>query len=73
MAQIGHQTLVIDDSIMNSAIDLARLLIDHAIAARQLMGTDQATEDAKLVFEWLKLAPIDRFTPTECIASQSRL
>ena len=67
MSVIGTQSLEIDDATMKSAIDLAGRLIDHAIAARHLMGTDQAAEDAKLVFEWLKATRREEFTRTECL------
>ena len=66
--------LEINDTTMQSSITLARLLIDHAIAARNLMGTDQAAEDAKVVLNWLKLHQRTGFTRTECLeAHRGRL
>jgi putative DNA primase/helicase len=43
----------IDDATMNSALDLAELLIDHAKAAFGAIGDDPATGDAKAVLKWI--------------------
>ncbi|MEM7618393.1 MAG: YfjI family protein [Pseudomonadota bacterium] len=45
--------LVIADDTMQDAIDLARLLKHHAVAAYSLMGADQTLSNARDILEWL--------------------
>ncbi len=67
VSEHGVNQTVVSDATLQAAIDLARLLIEHAVAAWQLMGGDQASDDAKRVFEWIKAGKLDRFTRTDCL------
>lgn len=57
-----ERTAVITLDTMERALDLCELLIPHAKAAFDLMGSIQEIDDAKRVFQWLKTLPGDRFT-----------
>lgn len=59
----------IDKATMEQAVSIARLLIEHALAARQLMGGDAATEDAKILYDWIVRERQGRFTRTDCLRS----
>ena len=67
VADQGVKNTVVDGPTLQSAIDLARLLIEHATAAWQLMGADQATDDAQRVFEWIKREKLERVRRTDCL------
>jgi hypothetical protein len=41
--------------------------IEHALAVRQLMGGDAATEDAKILYDWIVREGQPRFTRTDCL------
>jgi putative DNA primase/helicase len=56
---------VITLETMERALDLCELLIPHAKAAFDLMGSIQEVDDAKLVYRWLKTLPGDRFKQRE--------
>lgn len=59
--------LVISHATMQKAIQLARLLMEHAVAAYNMMGADTETNDAKELFEWLKTKRTDRHTKSHII------
>lgn len=59
--------LVISHATMQKAIELARLLMEHAVAAFNMMGADIETNDAKELFEWLKTKKTDRLTKSDII------
>lgn len=65
----GNQpnNLVIEASTMQNAITIMELLTDHALAAFGLMGADQATEDAKVIYQWLKIRNQPSFTQSEIL------
>ena len=52
---------------MEKALDLSELLISHAQAAFDLMGSDQTVNDAKIVFTWLRSLSSDHFTQREAL------
>jgi hypothetical protein len=54
LAEQCDQSLIIAEPTMTTAVKLATLLIDHALAAYSLMGMDQIMEDAKEIFKWIK-------------------
>lgn len=66
VAEHGERMSAISLGTMESAAYLALLLIDHARAAFNLMGIDQAIEDAKAVFDWIKARSAAVFGRTEC-------
>ncbi len=55
LAQTLEHTFVIGEECMNKALAMAALLTDHALAAYNLLGTDQSTEDAKEILRWMKV------------------
>lgn len=59
------RNLLISDEAMQHALSIATILTDHAIAAFGLMGIDQTTEDAKAIFQWIKINNKKTFTQTE--------
>lgn len=59
----NHTT--ISGDTMRDAVALCRLLIPHALAAFDLMGTDPAFEDAKYILKWLVRKPITQFRKNE--------
>lgn len=59
--------LTIDYDSMTKAFMLAALLTEHAIAAFGLMGLDQPTADAKLIWQWLKSRQQQSFTQSELL------
>lgn len=62
---INH--LVIQRGTIEMAITIARLLMEHAVAAYNMMGADIETNDAKELLEWLKTKKTDRLTKSEII------
>lgn len=54
VAEHGSQNLIISDTTMANALQIAMILTEHATAAFGLMGIDQATQDAKTIFHWLQ-------------------
>jgi len=57
----------IDGETMDRAVAISSLLIEHALAAHQLMGGDEASADAKVLYDWLVRAGSPAFTRTECL------
>lgn len=70
---ISGTHLVIQKETISRAINIARLLMDHAVAAYGMMGADIEVNDAKELFEWLKTQKTDRLTKSDIInAMRSR-
>jgi len=67
VAEHTDGTPVISLMTMERALDLCQLLIPHVKAAFDLMGSDQAVNDAKIVFSWLTALPSDRFTQHDAL------
>lgn len=63
--RIDH--LIIQKGTMEKAITLARLLMEHAVAAYNMMGADIETSDAKELLEWLKTQKQNRLTKSQII------
>jgi len=57
---------VISRQTMNNALELSALLIDHALAAFELLGMDKQTEKAKHVYEWIKSNGQLSFNQNDC-------
>jgi hypothetical protein len=67
------ETVIVDSGTMQKAVDLATLLIDHALAAFDLMGRDRTIEDAQKIFAWIQRERFEAFTVRDCFrAHQSR-
>lgn len=67
VAEHGGSVLSIDSMNMGRALTLARLLIDHALAAFGLMREDQAMEDAKTICTWIVQTGGASFRRTDCL------
>lgn len=65
IAEFNLQSNTITDKTMHHAIKIATILADHANAAFGLMGIDQITEDAKIIYQWIKVNKKTSFTQTE--------
>lgn len=59
--------LVIQSEVMERAIIIAGLLMEHAVAAYNMMGADIETNDAKELLEWLKTQRADRLTKSDIV------
>lgn len=57
----GEQTAVISTATIEQALDLAQLLIVHAKAAFDMMGSDPAIPDAKFLLQWIIRNGADSF------------
>ncbi|MCC6144994.1 MAG: DUF3987 domain-containing protein [Candidatus Hydrogenedentes bacterium] len=67
VAEHGGSILSIDSTNMGRAVTLARLLIDHALAAFGLMREDEAMEDAKAIDAWIVQTGEASFRRTDCL------
>lgn len=65
VAEYDLHNLVISETTMKRALEISTILADHAIAAFGLMGIDEATEDARTVYQWIKTNNKPSFTQTE--------
>jgi len=64
--EYGHHSLLISLETMNRALEIAALLIDHALAAFNLMGADESQVKVKAVYEWIVFNGEARFKKREC-------
>ena len=53
LADQTQNSNIITEATLKNAIAMARILIEHALAAFELMGADPAVEDAKILFRWM--------------------
>ncbi|MDX2164065.1 MAG: YfjI family protein [Gammaproteobacteria bacterium] len=67
VAEHGTRLDEINSQTMNRAIAISELLITHTLAAFGLMAMDEATEDAKWIWEWILARGEQSFTRTEII------
>ena len=65
--EYGHHNLTISLKTMDSALEFAALLIDHALAAFHLMGVDEGQKKSKTVFDWILLNGGTRFGKRACL------
>lgn len=63
----GAANPTINRQTMERALDLSDLLISHARAAFDLMGADQAVNDAKHVLKWIMDQGEGAFTQRDCL------
>lgn len=66
VAEHGESSSEIGLEIIEKAIDLCQLLIPHALTAFDMMGGDQAIDDAKFVFNWIIKRNERHFKRSEC-------
>ncbi len=67
VAKHDCQNLIIDEHTMKNALDLVNLLTVHTIAAYNLMGIDQVTEDAKSILQWIKTQNKNMFSQSDLV------
>ncbi len=67
VAEYGAAKSAIAASAMQRAIVIAKALLEHAIAAFAMMQTDQTTQDAETIHQWLLLRGEPRFGRTDCL------
>lgn len=67
VAEFGESKLQISVDTMENALALARLLIDHALAAFGQMQDDQGIEDAKAILSWITYTGDSQFRRTDCL------
>lgn len=72
VAEHGPANPKINRQTMEKALDLCDLLIVHAKAAFDLMGDDQASNDAKAVLDWIISQRKPSFTQNEAYKSIRR-
>jgi putative DNA primase/helicase len=63
----GESLPTISQETMERSLDLCELLIPHARAVFDLMGTDQAISDGKAILRWLISERKESFTQRECL------
>jgi len=63
----GPEHLVISRATMERSLDLADLLIQHALAAFSVMGADQTISDAQYVLRWIKAQGKERLTQNQIL------
>lgn len=63
----GEAIPTISRETMERSLDLCELLISHARAAFDLMGTDQTISDGKAILRWLLSERRESFTQRECL------
>lgn len=64
-AEYLDSSKVISLNTMERAVQLARLLEEHALAAFNLMGASQSISDAKEVLEWIQNQPATPFKKSD--------
>lgn len=67
VSEFGSHDLIISESTMRNALELITLLTEHAIAAFNLMGADQITEDAKSILQWIKSQNKNLFSQSDLV------
>ena len=70
LAEIGLDAEEVSEIAMRNALQLGRLLIDHARAAFALLGTDAVDTDAAAVLRWIKANGLQEFTRREAQKAQ---
>jgi len=66
VVEFGESDLQIKQPTMEKSLDLCELLIKHAQAAFDMIGTDQATDDAKHIYKWIARGRLHIFRRREC-------
>lgn len=62
----GTQHGIISKQTMKNALALAALIIDHTLAAFEMMSADKIVEKAKKVFDWIKATGEETFKQNDC-------
>lgn len=70
LAEMGLTAEEVSEVAMTRALQLGRLLIEHARAAFALLGTDAVDTDAAAVVRWVKARGLTEFTRREAQKAQ---
>jgi replicative DNA helicase len=70
LVEVGLTADEVSELSMRRALDLGRLLIEHARAAFALLGTDAVDTDAAAVVRWIKASGLHEFTRREAQKAQ---
>jgi hypothetical protein len=65
--EYGLDNTSISNTTMQNALNIATALIEHAIAAFGMMSIDNATEDAKIIVDWVKASHKKLFKQSELV------
>jgi len=66
VAEYGDNSLEINQETMTRALDISEALIPHAQTAFNIMGTDQAVDDANVVLQWIMKKRDPFFKRSDC-------
>jgi len=66
VAEYGEASLEINSKTIEKALDLCQSLIIHAQIAFEMMETDQAVDDAKIILKWIMENRDPVFKRSEC-------
>ncbi|MCH7507744.1 MAG: DUF3987 domain-containing protein, partial [Proteobacteria bacterium] len=72
VAEHGGNSLEIDIKTITKALDLCQLAIPHAQVAFDMMGADQAIDDAKVLIRWIVRNGDLTFKRSECHAAHQQ-
>jgi hypothetical protein len=64
-----QQSCEINAELMDGALGLATVLIDHAIAVFDLMQRDPGIEDAQRILRWIRRLEKTQFTVRDCLCA----
>jgi len=65
--EYGHSAREISKNTVSSALEIAALLIDHALLAFGLMGVEAGEEREKQLLEWIEIKGQARFNKRDCL------
>ncbi len=65
--EYGHHNLVISLKTMDKALEFSALLIDHALAAFNLMGVNEKQRKFYALLDWIRLDDKTRFRQRDCL------
>jgi hypothetical protein len=66
------KTVIVEAETMRRAVDLATPLIDHALAAFDLMGCDERVAGALKILAWVRREGLKTFTVRDCFHAHQR-
>jgi len=67
VAEHGQSNSVIGNASMKRAVTICHALVEHALAAFSMMQTDEATQDAEAIYQWILGRGEARFGRTDCL------
>lgn len=67
LAEHGPSQSTIQGPTMSAAVSICKALLEHAVAAFQVMQTDEAVHDAEDIYHWIRARGEPRLGRTECL------